>query len=264
MQATSPSDDVIKWDWFIRRKVLSSRVPLNLNADYFENGKNEENVANAKKRKPVVKKKIPEKSPKPSLAEVKSPEDSINVRWFKEQISRVGLSQRTIATLLGINQSIISHMFSGRRRMTLVEADQWADILNVPLTDVLLNAGVPIPESVLATIAARNVENPEGTASAFLGPVRGWIDGNYRIHWETPPSGSKTSAKGQGASEPGGLICVRYKTSGTPLDGLDGGLVYFRAVPAKTFDYEAIGRLSAVRVNGVRSEEHTLNSSHQI
>lgn len=168
---------------------------------------------------------------------------SFNVRWFKEQIAKQGLSQRQIAQSMGINQSVISHMFAGTRKMSLVEAPRWAELLKVPLNEVLTNAGVPVPTgSVSATYASG--EAPAGMELT----VKGWVDGEHVVHWG--------AAKGpMNVSNPlwpaVGTAVLRFQTAGGPYDG---ALVYYQEVPGKAFDYDGIGKLCLVQVG----ERHML------
>ncbi len=61
--------------------------------------------------------------------------------WFKNQVRKLRLNQRTIAKQLGISQSLISQMFIGRRQMPVHEIAQWARILDVPASIIIKRSG---------------------------------------------------------------------------------------------------------------------------
>lgn len=68
----------------------------------------------------------------------------LHAEWFKARLKDVGLSQRAAAKKLGLNQSLISHMFIGRRRMSYLESHRWADLLRQDIHEVMSRAGLPI------------------------------------------------------------------------------------------------------------------------
>lgn len=68
----------------------------------------------------------------------------INTKWFKERLSERGVSQRKLAKMMDLDASAVTHMFHGRRNMRLEEAQHLADIMRVPVEEVLRHAGLRI------------------------------------------------------------------------------------------------------------------------
>ena len=63
-------------------------------------------------------------------------------KWFKQKQKRASVTAEDIAAKLGRDRSLVSRLYVGRQRMTLEQAQVFAEILNVPLTEVLERAGV--------------------------------------------------------------------------------------------------------------------------
>lgn len=164
----------------------------------------------------------------------------INVKWFKDQIKRVGLSQRQIAKIWGINQAVISHMFSGKRRITFEEAVKWAEILKVPFEDVAINAGLKLP----ATIITASGESPLRALE-----IKGWVDGQLSIHWSATSLG--TAPNPTGRSDVAVLQC---RTTGGPFEGMDAALLYYFA-DAKGIDSDPTGKLCVVKIAGADTQD---------
>lgn len=62
-------------------------------------------------------------------------------KWFKAQQKRVGVTAEDIARRMGRTRSNVSHILSGKQRMSLDWAQAFADVLQVPLATVLEKAG---------------------------------------------------------------------------------------------------------------------------
>lgn len=63
-------------------------------------------------------------------------------KWFKQQQKRVGVTAEDIARHLGRDRSVVSKIYTGQRSMTLEFARKFAEVLEVPLAEVLERAGV--------------------------------------------------------------------------------------------------------------------------
>mgnify|MGYP001611132325 CR=1 FL=1 len=63
-------------------------------------------------------------------------------KWFKQQQKRVGVTAEDIARKMGRDRSTVSHIYTGRIRMSLDWAKVFAEVLQVPLATVLEKAGV--------------------------------------------------------------------------------------------------------------------------
>jgi transcriptional regulator with XRE-family HTH domain len=63
-------------------------------------------------------------------------------KWFKAQQKRAGVTAEDIARIMGRDRSAVSHIYTGRRQMSLPWARAFAEALRVPLDEVLAHAGV--------------------------------------------------------------------------------------------------------------------------
>lgn len=63
-------------------------------------------------------------------------------KWFKAQQKRAGVTAEDIANIMGRDRSAVSHIYTGRRQMSLPWAKAFSEALKVPLDDVLAHAGV--------------------------------------------------------------------------------------------------------------------------
>lgn len=66
----------------------------------------------------------------------------IDTRWFQNQLSDRGVSQRRLAKMLGLDPAAVSLMLHGRRKFTAREAVEIARVLGVGVDDVLAHAGL--------------------------------------------------------------------------------------------------------------------------
>lgn len=65
----------------------------------------------------------------------------MDVMWFKKQQKRVGATAADIAERLGRHHSVVSRIYMQRQPMTLEYAKAFADVLQVPIDEVLKRAG---------------------------------------------------------------------------------------------------------------------------
>ncbi|MGR3522698.1 MAG: helix-turn-helix domain-containing protein [Paracoccus sp. (in: a-proteobacteria)] len=65
----------------------------------------------------------------------------IDDKWFKQQQRRVGVTTEDIAARAGRARSAVSNIYTGRQRMNLDWAKVFAEVLQVPLDEVLQRAG---------------------------------------------------------------------------------------------------------------------------
>ena len=68
--------------------------------------------------------------------------DHMDDKWFKTQQKRVGATAEDIARVMGRSRVNVSHILTGRQRMSLEWAQAFAEVLQVPLAQVLEKAGV--------------------------------------------------------------------------------------------------------------------------
>jgi plasmid maintenance system antidote protein VapI len=61
--------------------------------------------------------------------------------WLQQQLKNRGATLGDLAAAMGIQQSRLSEMFKGKRRLTAGEAQRMAAFLDVGWEDVLAHAG---------------------------------------------------------------------------------------------------------------------------
>lgn len=101
----------------------------------------------------------------------------MNTIWFKHRLKDRDISQRKLAQLLKLDPAAITLMLKGERRMQPAEAQVIADLLRVPLTEVLREAGVAVTEDVAQVAIIGSVDAsgrvtlmPTGTHEATTAP----------------------------------------------------------------------------------------------
>jgi len=93
----------------------------------------------------------------------------MNVDWFKKQQRMKGVTSADLGKRLGRDRSVISNIYHGRRRMSFEDAKIFAELLDAPLSEVLLQAGIADKDTVqelnpgfAESDAAAWVPKPEG------------------------------------------------------------------------------------------------------
>lgn len=64
----------------------------------------------------------------------------MDANWFKKKQKEAGVTTADIAKIAGRDRSIVSHIYSGRQKMSLEWAEAFAEALNVPVREVLQNS----------------------------------------------------------------------------------------------------------------------------
>lgn len=72
----------------------------------------------------------------------------MNTRWFRDRLRGIELSQRGLAKMLDIDAAAVSYMLRGKRKMTLQEANRIAQILGVPASEVMRQAGIKVDDGI--------------------------------------------------------------------------------------------------------------------
>lgn len=62
-------------------------------------------------------------------------------KWFKQRQKIAGVTAEDIAAKLGRDRSVVSRIYVGRQPMSLDQAQVFAEVLNVPIEQVLQKAG---------------------------------------------------------------------------------------------------------------------------
>lgn len=89
-------------------------------------------------------------------------------KWFKQQQKRAGVTADEIAKARGMSRVNVSHILTGRQRMSLDWAKAFAEVLQVPLATVLEKAGVTDAETA-QTVAPGFAESDAAAWVAGLG-----------------------------------------------------------------------------------------------
>lgn len=72
----------------------------------------------------------------------------MNTIWFRDRLKAMELSQRGLAKMLDIDAAAVSYMLRGQRKMTLQEANRIAQILGVPASEVMRQAGIKVDDGI--------------------------------------------------------------------------------------------------------------------
>lgn len=81
----------------------------------------------------------------------------LNRKWFTDRLAQQGKSQRGLARFMDIDPSAITHILSGKRKLQLTEAEQFASFLGVPVDEVLTQAGIKLKSRSKAEAAGGTV-----------------------------------------------------------------------------------------------------------
>ncbi len=73
---------------------------------------------------------------------------SMNIDWFKRRQQIANVTSFDLAEAIGRNRAVISRIYHGKQKMTMQQAEAFAKVLDVPLSEVLLNAGIASKETV--------------------------------------------------------------------------------------------------------------------
>lgn len=167
----------------------------------------------------------PSPSPGPQLGAPLKP----NYRWFKAALADRQISQRELARQLEMEPSGLNRRLRGYVRLQLADAAKIAKLLEVPVAEVLNNAGLPANSEVV-THGGKNV------------PIIGWVDKDFVLH-EGAPKGSPKTVEAPPVPL-AGLAAVRFVTAASEAAAFDGAIAYFR--PGKDVPAEALGKMCVV------------------
>ena len=73
----------------------------------------------------------------------------VDTQWFRQRLADRELSMRKLAKILHVDVAAVSLMLRGRRGMRLEEATTIAEVLHVPLSQVLTHAGVRVRPRII-------------------------------------------------------------------------------------------------------------------
>lgn len=159
----------------------------------------------------------------------------VDTQWFNDMISRTAYgSQRRIARKIRgrhgrpLDPAALSLMLRGKRAMQISEARQFADILNVPLIEVLRRAGISVPDEQTKHV-----------------PVAGHIDKNGTLVMHSPDESELVPAP---SDVPADSVVIRCQTARSDYALIDGWQFFVeKPGPAKP---DHIGRFCVVSAKG--------------
>jgi len=122
----------------------------------------------------------------------------INSGWFKDRLKAIKLSQRGLAKRMNVDPAAISYMLQGKRAMSMEEAKSLADILLMPVTEVMRQAGIDVTDDV------RKV------------PIKGYTDADHIVNFLPKGTYDTTHAP---QDMPSKSFVLQHRASSTPTDG---------------------------------------------
>ena len=166
-------------------------------------------------------------SPAKSIVKGSSHTDAVrtsvmNTRWFKERLADKHLTQRKLAKELELDPAAVSLLLRGQRRMQMDEAPAIAQLLGVPLAEVLTAAGIDADAGAKGSV-----------------PVIGWADDAGEVHMKRPEGPRKVAAP---LGMPEAAVAIRYQTRGPT----DGWVAFY--VPTAEVASDAIGQVCVVKL----------------
>lgn len=93
----------------------------------------------------------------------------VDTRWFQNALADKRLSQRKLASMLGLDPAAVSLMIRGRRKLSAAEAAEIARFLGVSVEEVLTRAGVGI--TIPKGKASMNAQRIESATSGQSPPA---------------------------------------------------------------------------------------------
>lgn len=149
---------------------------------------------------------------------------AIDTQWFQERLADQRLTQRSAAKHMNMDPASLSLLFSGKRRLRVDQAADLAELLKVPLNEVIRRAGVELTGSKRGILNVIGFIDGKGAVT-----VREDAPGMaFRFDIEVP-----ATAKG-----------FQFRTAQSEADVWDGFIV---AVDAPTVAAAAIGNTGVIK-----------------
>jgi transcriptional regulator with XRE-family HTH domain len=79
------------------------------------------------------------------IGAVKAASQNVDKDWYLEQLRRRELTQATVAKLMGVDPATLSYAVNGTRELKVKEASALAQILDVPVTEIMRRWGFEVP-----------------------------------------------------------------------------------------------------------------------
>lgn len=156
--------------------------------------------------------------------------NKVNARWFQDRLRDKGMSQRGFAKLIDMDPAALSYAIQGKRQWKHDELVAFCTIVGVSFEEAAQNAGLALPS-----------EGTRGTVA-----VVGSVDHAGEVRLGQVPAPRRAVSPPEA---PEGTVAIRFTTSGTAADVLDGWLAYY-VDGTKRVPPEAAGRLCVAWLPG--------------
>jgi transcriptional regulator with XRE-family HTH domain len=152
----------------------------------------------------------------------------VKTQWFKDRLAERRMSQRALARAMKLDSAAVSLMFRGRREMKISEAIEIARLLGRPADEVMEAAGVDLLNRGVSV------------------QMCGLVDGSGEVH--NIQNEDRRSVPLPPGDLPNSVHAVQCRTAGTPIDFMDGWLLYVDSVVRPGVPAEAVDRLSVCKL----------------
>lgn len=159
----------------------------------------------------------------PKKRKTAEPPQTIDSAWFAATLQASGKSQRAAADLMGIQSASLNRAMKGKRKWNLDELMQFAGLVGVSATEILMRIGYKLPRKTAEIV--------------------GKVGEDGRVSTNTRRKGEKIESP----SEVGpNCVCAIFETERTRLDAFNGMVVFWR--PSLTLEPDAVGRFSVIEL----------------
>ena len=150
---------------------------------------------------------------------------AVDEAWIREQLEREKKTARALGEFLGMDQSSVSKMLKGGRRVNIQDIPMIANFINAPIDETARRLGLPIPR-------------PE----PVLVETGGYIDAHGILR---PPEAEDEETSYRGPyGLPEGTKAYPVRSTQSATEFLDGWVLFAR--PSRQLEPGAVGRLAMV------------------
>lgn len=142
--------------------------------------------------------------------------DTPDRQWILARMADAGLKQRDLAARVEMDHTAISKVLSGKRRLTVGEAQRVADAIKVPLGDLVAHLGGEVEPGFGQTVPMIGSVDGAGVVSLYRTPGE-----RVQVPWDVPTSGVALVCNGPaGSPYPSGSILIASREQGDPADAV--------------------------------------------
>lgn len=150
---------------------------------------------------------------------------SVDEQWVRAQLDRENKTAKQLGEFIGVDQSSVSKMLKGGRRINLEEIPLIAHFINAPVDETARRLGLPIPRP-----------------APVLVETGGYIDA-HGILRQPEKDDDTTSYRGPHGL-PEGTKAYPVRSAQSPTEFLDGWVLFAR--PSRQLEPGAVGRVALV------------------